>query len=184
MKALALMAALVAVLTLISPVLAQDYINDAAQALQQARVYVALGTEGTDTYTESRLEARLNSNDNIVLVMMPSSAEADTGADAFTIASRLSEKLGNRRIIGLAVGNTVVGYAPYMPAGVAADQMRRAQSVSNDPVTALSTFTLNIHLIAMVNSENHTGLSEAIIPKLGSPATGGALLDSIDLKLC
>lgn len=135
------------VLALLAPqVVFADYITDAAQALQQAPVYVAPDTEGTDRDTASKLQARLNKDDNIVLVMLPAAAEARLGADITTIASRLSEELGNRRIIGLAVGNNVVGYAPSLPAGVAADQMRRARSVSNDPLTALGTFAQNMHI--------------------------------------
>jgi len=40
-----------------------------------------------------------------------------------------------------------------LPAGVAADQMRRARSVSNDPVTALGTFAQNIHIWQSENPE-------------------------------
>jgi len=139
---------LVVVLALIAPtiVLAGDYITDAVQVLQHASVFVVPGTEGTDNDTASKLQARLNSDDNVVLIMLPTVAEGELGADISTIASRLSEKLDNQRIIGLAVGNKVVGYAPTLPSGVAADQMRRAKSVSNDPVTALGTFAQNVHL--------------------------------------
>ncbi len=139
--------AVLAVLVLLAPtmVLAQDYITDATEALKNAPVYVAPGTDGTDNDTAGKLQTRLNKDDTIVLVMLPSAAEAELGADISTIAARLSEKLGNKHIIGLAVGNNVVGYAPTLPAGVAADQMRRAKSVSNDPVTALGTFTQNMH---------------------------------------
>lgn len=129
-------------------VLAEDYITDAAQALQHAPVYVAPNAEGTDNNTAyntaSTLQARLNSSDNIILVILPATAEAELGVDIYTIASRLSEKMGNQRIIGLAVGKKVIGYAPALP-DVADDQMRRAQSVSNDQLTALTTFVQNMH---------------------------------------
>jgi hypothetical protein len=128
-----------------SSVFSEDYIADTVQALQRSSVYVAPGTAGTDKDTSAKLQARLNQDDNIVLVMLPAKAEAELGAEAFTIASRLSEQLGDQRIIGLAVGNNVVGYAPSLPQGVASDQMGRARSVSNDTVTALGTFVLNIH---------------------------------------
>lgn len=136
-----------------SVVFAQDYITEAAQALQHASVYVAPDTEGTDKDTAGKLQARLSKDDNIVLVMLPASAATTLGADATTIAIRLSDELGNRRIIGLAVGNEVVGYAPYLPSGVAADQMRRAKSVSNDPVTALSTYAQNMHIWQAANPQ-------------------------------
>lgn len=149
MRYIAKAVALAVVLALIAPyaVLAADYIKDTAEALKLAPVYVAPGTEGTDNDTAGKLQARLNSNDNIVLVMLPTAAEAELEADISTIASRLSEAMGNQRIIGLAVGKNVVGYAPTLPASVAADQMRRARSVSNnDPVTTLGTFTQNVHI--------------------------------------
>lgn len=140
-------AVLVVVLALLAPstIALADYVSDAAQALQKASVYVAPDTEGTNSDTAGILQNRLSKNDNIVLVMLPSAAETKLGADPQTIATRLSEDLGNKKIIGLAVGNKVVGYAPTLPAGVAADQMRRAKSVSNDPITALGTFAQNMH---------------------------------------
>jgi hypothetical protein len=142
----AILLASVLVLIALGTVFAQEYISDAVKALEQAPVYVAPGTQETDIYTAGKLQARLTSGDNIVLVMLPATAEAELGVDITTLARNLSDRLGNRRIVGLAVGNKVVGYAPSLPVGVAADQMSRAQSVANDPVTALGTFVLNIHL--------------------------------------
>lgn len=118
--------------------LAQDYINDAAKALQSVRVYVAPGTEGTDSNTAGELKARLRDDDNIILVMLPSAA--GEGTDINTLVIELSKALSDQRIIGLSVGRKVAGHAPTLPTGVAADQMRRAESVSNDPVTALARF--------------------------------------------
>lgn len=160
--------ALAIVLTLIASntVLAVDYIKDAAEALKLSPVYVAPGTEGTDNDTAGKLQTRLNSDDNIVLVMLPTAAEA--GTDISTIASRLSQALGNQRIIGLAVGNEVVGYAPTLPAGVAADQMRRAKSVSNDPITALGTFVQNVHVWQREHPQPKPSPIES--PSNGAPA--------------
>ena len=124
---------------------ATDYVSNAADGLAHSSVYVAPGTGGTNADTAGKLAARLTTSDNIVLVMLPASAEADSGLDIATIASKLSDKLGNGKIIGIAVGNKVVGFAPSLPTGVAADQMQRASSVSNDPFTALGTFVQNIH---------------------------------------
>lgn len=135
----------ITVLLVPSLVVADDYIEDAVKALQNAPVHVAPGTERTDNTTASVLQSRLNSDDRIVLVMLPAAAGEEIGADTFTIATRLSEELGNQKIIGLAVGDDVVAYAPILPSGVAADQMKRAISVSNDPITALVTFTQNMH---------------------------------------
>ncbi len=148
MRYLAKATALTIVVALLVPtiVLATDYIKDAADALKQSPVYVAPGTEGTDRDTAGKLQARLEGDDNVVLIMLPAAAKAELQTDTSTIASRLSEQLENKRIIGLAVGNEVVGYAPTLPPGIAADQMRRAKSVSNDPLTALSTFAQNMHI--------------------------------------
>lgn len=124
-------------------VLAVDYITEAVQALKVAPVYVALGVEGTDNYTAGKLQSMLREGDSIVLVMLPKEALADT--DILTLVTSLSNELNDRYIIGLAVGEEVVGYAPMLPTGVGADQMKRADSVSNDPITALITFVQNIH---------------------------------------
>ena len=122
-----------------------DYIAEAVAALQHTPVYVAPGTEGTDRDTTAKLQSRLTKDDNIVLVMLPASAEAELGTIS-TIVGRLSEALGDHRIIGLSVGKKVVGFAPSLPAGTASDLMRRAESVSQDPLTALGTFVQNVHL--------------------------------------
>ena len=124
-----------------------NYLADAVFALQHGSVYVAPNTEGTNSDTSGVLSGKLGPNsDNIVLVMFPASAESELGASIDTIASRLSEMLGNQRIIGLSVGRKVVGFAPMLPAGVASDQMHRADSVSNDAMTALVTYVQNIRL--------------------------------------
>lgn len=147
--------ALAVVLTLFlqNVIQAEDYLTGIVQALQRAPVYVAPGTEGTDGDTAAKLQARLTKDDNIVLVMLPAAAEKDLGTDIASTASRLSEMLGNRRIIGLAVGRKVAGFAPYLPPGVASDQMKRAESVSNDSVTALGTFVQNMHIWQRENSQ-------------------------------
>lgn len=123
-----------------------DYLHGAAEALKNTKVYVFPGTEGTDKDTAAGLQSRLTSDDNIVLVMFPSVVETELGVDINAIAESLSRELSNQRIIGLAIGKKVVGYAPTLPIGVAADQMKRAESVSNDPLTALGTFAQNIHI--------------------------------------
>src|SRR5258706_1517489 len=99
--------------------------------------------------------------------MLPANAEVKLGvADFSAVAARLSEKLGNKRIIGLAVGSDVAGYAPtsILPRGVAVDQMSRANNVSNDPTTALITFAENMHKWEAANpqptpSASHPALS-------------------------
>jgi hypothetical protein len=172
MRYIAKTTAFIVVLLFLIPsiVLAEDYIADAVQALQQAHVYIAPGTEGTDIDTLSKLQARLISDDTIVLVMLPATAEKELGSDISTIVVRLSEELGNQRIIGLAVGKKVVGYAPTLPSGVAVDQMRRAISVSNDPVTALGTFAQNIHIWQAKNPQ-----PTPILPQSAKKSSSGII---------
>lgn len=148
MKSIVCAVVLTVVLAFFAPsvALSGDYITDATDALRQSPVYVYPGTEGTDNDTAAKLRSRLTRDDNIVLVMLPAAAEAELKMDATTIAQRLSERLENQRTIGLAVGRKLAAYGPTLPAGVAADQMRRAESVSNDSLTALVTFTQNMHL--------------------------------------
>lgn len=122
---------------------AKDYISEAIEALQSSNVYVAPGTEGTDYNTSNDLKKFLNYGDNIVLVMLPS--EALAGTDMYSIAQRISDGLSGQNTIGLAVGRQVIGYSALLPEGIASDKMNRADSVSNDPITALITFTQNIH---------------------------------------
>lgn len=125
---------------------AQDYLTAIATALEQSPVYVAPGLDDADRTTTAKLLASLKSSDNIVLIMLPGSAIQELDGDILTIANRLSERLKNQRIIGLAIGKEVVAYAPALPGGVVADLMKRAKSVSNDPTTALITFTQNMHV--------------------------------------
>ncbi|KKU32581.1 hypothetical protein A3K29_05705 [Candidatus Collierbacteria bacterium RIFOXYB2_FULL_46_14] len=122
---------------------AGDYVSDAIEALKTSNVYVAPGATGTEYDTQSQLGKFLTPGDNIVLVMLP--PEALAGTDLYTIARSISEGLGNQKTVGLAVGREVIGYSVLLPEGVAWDKMQRASSVSNDPVTALITFTQNVH---------------------------------------
>jgi hypothetical protein len=122
---------------------AGDYVTDAIEALKTSNVYIAPGTENTDYNTVAKLQTHLREGDNIVLVMLPS--EALAGTDMYSIAQKISAGLDNQKTVGLAVGREVIGYSTLLPEGVAFDKMSRADSVSNDPVTALITFTQNIH---------------------------------------
>jgi hypothetical protein len=134
---------LINVLSVWQPAFAQDYITDATQSLQNEPVYVHPSING-HIDKAAKLNQILRKDDRTLLIMLPEEAE-DT-ADINTIVSRISNNLGDRYIIGLAVGYELVGYGPILPLGVATDQMRRADSVSNDPVTALITFAQNIHI--------------------------------------
>jgi hypothetical protein len=158
------------VLLVAQSALAADYIAEAAAGLAHSSVYVAPGTAGTDSNTAAALGARLTAGDGIVLVMLPAGASAELGLDIPTIAARLSEALGGKRIIGLAVGDELAGYAPSLPSGVASDQMHRAQSVSNDPITALGTFAGNIHIW---QGEHPTPTPAPVPPAPGSESGSG-----------
>lgn len=153
MKGFRVSAVLVLFWALFSPMItfAGDYVTDTLEALKSSNVYVAPGTEGTDNDTVVQLNNMLNENDNIVLIMLPKDA-ANEG-DLLSVVMLISQGLNDEKIIGLAIGKDVIGYAPRLPSGVASDQMRRADNVSNSPVTALTTFAQNIHLWQMNNPQ-------------------------------
>jgi len=130
---------------------AGDYVSDAIEALQHSNVYVAPGTPGTNSETSDQLKTFLGSSDNIVLIMLP--PDALTGTDLTSIAQKISAGLDDRKTIGLAVGRDVIGFSPILPTGIASDKMSRAKSVSNDPITALITFTQNVHLWLVDNPQ-------------------------------
>lgn len=135
------------------PVQAQtvDYVSLAIEALQSSNVYVAPGTPGTDYNTPSQLSVYLQPNDNIVLVMLPPEALSDT--DILTVAKKIFEGLNNQKIIGLAVGDKLIGYSTQLPSDVVVDLMANARSVSNSPVTALFTFSRNVQLWLIRNPQ-------------------------------
>jgi hypothetical protein len=120
--------------------LAADYVSDTATALDHVSVYVV----PPDSDTTARLQASLRDSDGIALAVLP--ADAATGTTASALATAISERLGNKKVIGIAVGNIVAAAGPALPSGVATDLMRRADSVSNDPITALVTFVQNVHI--------------------------------------
>ena len=63
------LAAALAVLCTALPAHADSYLDNAVSALKHSSVYVAPGTEGTDSNTADDLQQNyLTSNDNIVLV--------------------------------------------------------------------------------------------------------------------
>lgn len=144
---------IVVVLSLLipGPAHAGDYISDAVEALKTSSVYVAPGTPGTDYNTPAQLGVFLDSETNVVLVMLP--PEAIDGTDVLTIARRISDGLNNQKTIGLSVGNQTIGYSVLLPEGVASDLMSRADSVSNNTVTALTAFSRNVQLWLIRNPQ-------------------------------
>jgi len=128
-----------------------DYVSLAIDALQSSNVYVAPGTERTDYNTPAELNKFLTPELNVVLVMLPGEALIDT--DILTIAQKISVGLNNEKTVGLAVGNVVIGYSTLLPEGVASDLMNRADSVSNNTVTALTAFSRNVQLWLIRNPQ-------------------------------
>lgn len=120
-----------------------DYITNVLKALEDTNVYVDPSIDGPDKTVTAKLQKIIKSSSNVVLVVLPDDAGEEE--DIHSIAIEISNKKGTEYIIGISVGNEVLGYAPSLPAGVAADQMKRADSVSNDPVTALFTFSQNMN---------------------------------------
>ena len=135
--------ALFFVFSLWNSAFAQDYVADVLQELQATSVYVDPSIDEA-VNKRSRLGKILLETDRIVLIMLPGDAVA--GTDINTVVSLISSGLGDQYIIGLAVGEDLIAYGPILPSGVVADQMKRAESVSNDSVTALITFAQNIHI--------------------------------------
>lgn len=123
---------------------AQGYLSLVVNGLKHSPVYVSPDVEKAAD-TASTLKGIVAGGDNIVLVMLPQAAITDIGGTPDAFAAQVSQRIGSKYIIGLAVGDQVVGYAPSLPTGTAADLMNRAESVSNDPVTALETYTRNVH---------------------------------------
>ncbi len=135
-----------AVLTVMvsAPALAADPVENAIASLKaNEHVYVEPGTEGTSRDTVAELQATLNQDDRIVLVMLPSSVGAS--GNITEIAQRIDDETGHQYIIGLAVGSDTVGQSDLLPAGVASDSMSRAASLANYPVDALTTYVKVIH---------------------------------------
>jgi hypothetical protein len=119
-------------------------IDDVATALKQSPVYVASGTENTDSDTADELAGQLNKGDNIVIVMLPAS-RLDASGSIGDLVRKIESVTASNKIIGLSVGDEVVGFSRLLPAGTAADLMSRAKSVSTNTSETLSTYVRNVH---------------------------------------
>lgn len=119
-------------------------VDEAISALQTNPVFVAAGTEDTNSDTAGILSGQLKTGDNIVIVMLPASA-VGSGGDLNTITQKINEGTGGNKIIGLSVGDQVLSYSLLLPAGVAPDLMDRAKSVSTNTSETLGTFIRNAH---------------------------------------
>ena len=147
---------LVLLFSILTPVLSvqaqeMDYVADAIEALKTSSVYVAPGTPETDYNTPNQLTDFIKSEDNVVLVMLPS--EVLNNTDLFTVAQKISEGLNNQKTIGLAIGNQLIGYSLVLPRGIASELMTRADSTSNNTITALEAFSRNVQLWLIRNPQ-------------------------------
>lgn len=122
------------------PAHAQTSIDDAVKSLRGSPVYVVDGIEGTTSDTANKLRDQLNGGDNILIVMLP-----DSSSDPAGVAKALDNATQHKYIIGVSVGDESAAVSTAMPQGVAADQMRRADSVSTSNVETMTTFIRNVH---------------------------------------
>lgn len=127
-----------------SPGYAAGYFDSTVAALKGSNVYVAPLTAGSTADTENDLKQQLNGGDNIALVMLPQAALSEFG-DIQTFAKKLDDATGHRLIIGLAIGDSRLGYSTLLPASTASDLMERAVSVSTSVPESLGTFARSVH---------------------------------------
>jgi len=152
-----------------APVLADDdYVTPVVQGLQESPIYLHPDIEDTNNEIKAGLTNILWDGDYIVLIMLPEEASE---TDINVLVKSISHELENQYVIGLAVGKEVVGHAPMLPLGIDADQMRRANSVSNDPATALITFVQNIHKWQNSNPEPTRQPTQTPVPTPKPPLT-------------
>ena len=118
--------------------------NDIIEALQNAPVYVADGTEGTNPDTAGVLLEQLRDNDQVVLVMLPEDPSL-TPETLNALTEKISDGLNDERIIGITVGDQFDATASILPSGTADELMKRADTVSTNAVETLITFARNVH---------------------------------------
>ena len=117
--------------------------EDASGHVAQSRVFVEPSL--TDSVgIKKRLEGYLTNGDSIIIAMWPAGAKAPTSAELSELAQRIDDQTGHKYIIGLSVGDKVVGHSSVLPQGVAADQMMRAKNVATTTVETHFTFITNI----------------------------------------
>jgi len=140
-------------LSVSSPASASPDVDRIVDALQEASVYVATGTDGTTSDTASTLMEQLRDNDNIVLVMLPEDPTLTTEA-ASRLADQISNGLDDERIVGVAIGDQFDAAASILPSGTADELMKRADTVSTNSVETLITFARNVHDWQRLNPES------------------------------
>jgi len=140
----AVFAACAMLVVLASTASAQDYLGETKKALQQATVYVAKGTENTDSGTARYLTNQLSVGDNIVLVMLPSAAKVAPD-DANSFAKKLDDATEHRHIVAVSIGDDIGTSTTLLPDGIAADMLQRAGGVATSTKETLGIFARNIH---------------------------------------
>lgn len=118
--------------------------EDVSSHVAESRVFVEPSL--TDSVgIKNKLNGYLTSGDSIIIAMWPAGAQAPTPTQLSELAQRIDDQTGNKYIIGLSVGDKVVGHSSVLPQGTAADQMMRARNVSTTTVETHFTFITNIH---------------------------------------
>jgi hypothetical protein len=115
-------------------------VSEVAKALKSNPVYIAPGTQGTNSETAEDLTAQLSSGDNIVIVMLPEG----TG-DSEVLANQIDKATGAHNIVGLSVGSNVATHSTVMPQDIANTYIKRASSVSSTVPETLMTFIRDVH---------------------------------------
>jgi hypothetical protein len=109
-------------------------------ALKSSSVYVAPGTENTNSETAGKLQEQLTSGDNIAIVILPA-----TAGEPASLAQAIDKATRGKYIIGLSVGEQVVAASTIMPQNVATNLVNRAAHVSSSPLETLETFIRDVH---------------------------------------
>lgn len=164
--------------------------EDVSSHITESRVFVESSL--TDSVgIRNRLNGYLTKDDSIIIAMWPAGAKAPAPAELSELARRIDDQTGNKYIIGLSVGDKVVGHSSVLPPGIAADQMMRAKNVSTTTVETHFTFITNIQAWLHQNpavtlpppdplpSENTSPVEGIYFPwegMLGGVAATGALL--------
>lgn len=140
-------------------------VTDAIDAINGgAHAYTAPGCVGPSDGTV----ASLTSTDQIILVVLPTSA-----GNAADVARQISSATGGKKIIGLVVGNQTTGYAPRFQPGVAADLMSRASSVTNTPQQALTVYVNKVHEYQRTNAGQDAMRETVTVTSTGAPVPSG-----------
>ncbi|MGV9001876.1 MAG: hypothetical protein ACOH18_02880 [Candidatus Saccharimonadaceae bacterium] len=119
-------------------------IGGIVDALHGSSVYIAPGTEGTNSDTAAMLKGQMRDGDSIALVMLPSN-QAISSESLQQITQKISDDLGGSIVVGISLGDNYDAIAPSLPAGIADELMRNADTVSQSSIDTMGTFVRNVH---------------------------------------